>query len=97
MNKLLLSILLSLSVSGSVMAGDLIKMKGKTEGRVKHEFIYKMAAKHATKVQVKRILLMLHVSNVMATLIASQLMKVSWRFQKRILTSRCTTTKVQVA
>lgn len=40
MNKLLLSLLLGLAVSGSVMAGDLVKMKGSTQGRVNHEFIY---------------------------------------------------------
>ncbi|MBR9728140.1 cytochrome c3 family protein [Shewanella intestini] len=40
MNKLLLSILLSISVSGTVMAGDLIHIKGNTQGRSNHEFIY---------------------------------------------------------
>ncbi|GIU17923.1 cytochrome c3 family protein [Shewanella schlegeliana] len=40
MNKLLLSALLGLALSSNVMAGELVKMKGKTEGRINHEFIY---------------------------------------------------------
>ncbi len=40
MNKLLLTALLSFVISQSTMAGELVKMKGNTQGRVNHEFIY---------------------------------------------------------
>ena len=40
MNKSILTLLLGLALSSSVYAGDLVKMKGKTQGRTNHEFIY---------------------------------------------------------
>lgn len=40
MNKLVMTLLLCLSVIGSTHAGELVKMKGKTQGRTQHEFIY---------------------------------------------------------
>ncbi|WP_299798308.1 cytochrome c3 family protein [uncultured Shewanella sp.] len=40
MNKLMLTLLIGLTLSGNAFAGDLVKMKGKTEGRTNHEFIY---------------------------------------------------------
>ncbi|QQX79853.1 cytochrome c3 family protein [Shewanella sp. KX20019] len=40
MNKLLLTALLSFVVSQGAVAGELVKMKGSTKGRVNHEFIY---------------------------------------------------------
>lgn len=40
MKKYLFTILLGLSISGGSIAGELVSVKGKTQGRTNHEFIY---------------------------------------------------------
>ncbi|WP_025821233.1 cytochrome c3 family protein [Shewanella marina] len=40
MKKFLITLLMGLSITGTAVAGDLVKVKGKLEGRENHSFIY---------------------------------------------------------
>lgn len=45
MNKLLLTLLIGFVFAGNVNAGELVKMKGSTQGRVNHESLYQEGCK----------------------------------------------------
>ncbi|MGL6124412.1 MAG: cytochrome c3 family protein [Shewanella sp.] len=45
MNKLLLTLVIGFALTGTANAGELVKMKGSTQGRTNHEFIYQDGCK----------------------------------------------------